>query len=51
MSARVPDVPAGLIRDTNNLLATLDQTVANLRDFTEKLRAATDQQRLQGGNQ
>jgi hypothetical protein len=48
MSARVPDLPSGLIRDTTTLLTTLDQTVANLREFTEKLRAATEQSRQEG---
>lgn len=46
---RVPDLPSDLIRDTSDLLSTLDQTVANLRAFTEKLRQATEQSRLQGG--
>lgn len=37
----VPEMPGDLIRNTNDLLVTLDNTVASLHEFTEKLRAAT----------
>lgn len=43
MPRRVPDLPGDLIRDTTDLLSTLDQTVTSLREFTDKLRAATEQ--------
>jgi len=35
-----PDIPAELVT-TQDLLRTLESTVANLREFTERLRAAT----------
>lgn len=41
MSTRVPEFPRQLITDTDELLSTLDETVANLRAFTQKLREAT----------
>ncbi|MFD7157971.1 hypothetical protein ACXJJ3_08660 [Kribbella sp. WER1] len=50
MTDRVPELPRQLITDTADLMITLDQTVANLRAFTEKLRAATEQSRQEGAS-
>jgi hypothetical protein len=47
MTSQVPELPRQLLRDTNDLMTTLDRTVANLREFTERLRAATEAQRLE----
>lgn len=41
---RLPDPPAELARETQDLLITLEATVINLRQFTEQLRAATAEQ-------
>jgi hypothetical protein len=38
---RLPEIPAGLTEETTDLLITLEATVINLRQFTERLRAAT----------
>jgi hypothetical protein len=38
---RVPDPPLGLVNETRDLLITLEATVVNLRQFAERLRAAT----------
>lgn len=38
---RIPDPPANLARETQDLLITLEATVINLRQFTERLRQAT----------
>lgn len=40
MKRRLPKAPAELV-STGDLLATLETTVANLREFTEQLRRAT----------
>lgn len=48
MTGHVPELPPGLIRDTTDLMATLDRTVARLREFTDQLRAATDASRQEG---
>lgn len=40
-SHRVPDPPLALIHETTDLLATLEETVANLRQFAERLQQAT----------
>jgi hypothetical protein len=45
---RIPELPRHLLRDTTDLMVTLDQTVTNLREFTDKLRAATEQPRQEG---
>lgn len=37
-----PELPRQFLKDTSDLMTTLDATVARLRDFTERLRAATD---------
>lgn len=37
----LPEPPAELARETQDLLITLEATVINLRQFTERLRAAT----------
>ena len=37
----LPDPPPELARETRDLLITLEATVINLRQFTERLRAAT----------
>jgi hypothetical protein len=41
---RLPEPPADLTRETQDLLITLEATVINLRQFTERLRAATTEQ-------
>lgn len=38
---RIPAPPANLARETQDLLITLEATVINLRQFTERLRQAT----------
>lgn len=38
----LPEPPRALVRDTAELMATLERTITNLREFTEKLRAATE---------
>jgi len=40
MTRRLPEIPAELVT-TQDLLRTLESTLANLRDFTERLRMAT----------
>lgn len=41
---RLPEPPAELARETYDLLITLEATVINLRQFTERLRTATAEQ-------
>lgn len=41
---RLPEPPVELARETHDLLVTLEATVINLRQFTERLRAATADQ-------
>lgn len=41
---RLPEPPAELARETFDLLVTLEATVINLRQFTERLREATADQ-------
>lgn len=36
----LPDVPAQLVRDTDDLLRKLDATIDSLRVFSERLHAA-----------
>lgn len=38
---RAPDPPLALINETTDLLLTLEATVTNLREFTERLQQAT----------
>lgn len=38
---RLPEPPVALAGETLDLLITLEATVINLREFTERLRAAT----------
>lgn len=47
MTAHSHELPRQLLKDTNELMTTLDRTVANLREFTDRLRAATDASRLE----
>lgn len=41
---RLPDPPADIVRETQDLLITLEVTVMNLRQFTDRLRTATADQ-------
>lgn len=48
MSA-LPEPPRQLLRDTTDLLKVLDHTVSSLRDFTERLRKATEDETEETG--